>query len=101
VIENLHNRGSAKADFLAEGLNFSVNEQEIGDKWKVAKDLAVKYGGADVSTKLNVEYERHQQLIRSYQTNKNTLFVKATANGGLFRKSFIHVKQEVLIKHIF
>jgi hypothetical protein len=101
IIENRYGRGSATADFLAEGLNFSVNEQEIGDKWKVAKDLAVKYGGVDVSTKLNVEYERHQQLIRSYQTNKNTLFVKATANGGLFRKSIIHVRQEVLIKHIF
>jgi Concanavalin A-like lectin/glucanases superfamily len=100
VVQNLHNRGSYKTDILAEGANFVVNEQELGDKWKVAKDLAVKYGGAEVSTKLNVEYERQQQLIRSYQTNKNTFFMSATANGGAFQKSVIQIKSTILVKRI-
>lgn len=100
VIQNLNNRGSYKTDILAEGADFVVNEQEIGDKWKVARDLAIKYGGADVSINLNIEYERHQQLIRSYQTNKNTFFMSATANGGLFRKSVIQVKSNILVKRI-
>jgi hypothetical protein len=100
VVQNINNRGSYKTDILAEDANFVVNEQELGDKWKVAKDLAVKYGGAEVSTKLNVEYERQQQLIRSYQTNKNTFFMSATANGGAFQKSVIQIKSMILVKRI-
>jgi hypothetical protein len=101
VLENRHSYGSVTVDFAAAGLNFSINEQEIGDKWKVAEDLAVKYGDVEVSTKLNVEYEQHQQLIRSIQTNTETVFLKVIANGGLFRKSVIHARQYVVIKHIF
>jgi Concanavalin A-like lectin/glucanases superfamily len=100
VVTNLSDRGSYKADILAEGASLAINEQQIGDKWKIAKDLAAKVGTAEVSTKLNFEYERHQQLIRSYQTNKNTFFMSVTANGGLFRKSVIHVKSMILVKRI-
>jgi hypothetical protein len=100
VVINLSNRGSYKADIFAEGADFAINEQQIGDKWKIAKDLAAKVGTAEVTTKLDFEYQRHQQLIRTCQTNKNTFFMSVNANGGLFRKSVIHVKSMILVKRI-
>jgi Concanavalin A-like lectin/glucanases superfamily len=95
VLENINGRGSYTSNILAEGANIGINEQEIGDKWKIALDLAVKFADVDLQRKLNVEYQRHQELIRAYNTNKNTFFLQAIANGGLFRKSVIHVKGSV------
>lgn len=95
VLENKYGRGSYKGDIIAKDGNFTVNEQQIGDKWKAAIELAIKYNDVEAKRKLELEYQRNQQLIRSYASNKNTFFLSATANGGLARKSVIHVKGKV------
>jgi hypothetical protein len=94
-LENKHGRGSYKGDIIGKDGNFTVNEQQIGDKWKAAIDSAVKVRDIEAKQKLELEYQRHQQLIRSYSSNKNTFFMSVTANGGLARKSVIHVKGKV------
>lgn len=100
VLENQHGRGSYKGDIIAANGNFTVNEQQIGDKWKVAIDLAIKYNDIEAKRKLEVEYQRHQQLIRNYASNKNTFFLSATANGGLARKSVIEVEGEIRMIYV-
>lgn len=95
VLENKYGRGSYKGDIIAENGNFTVNEQQIGDKWKAAIELAIKFKDVEAERKLNLEYQRNQQLIRNYASNKNTFFLSATANGGAFRKSVIRVKGKV------
>jgi hypothetical protein len=97
VLENKHGRGSYKGDIIAKDGNFTVNEQQIGDKWKVAIELAIKYKDIEAKRKLELEHERNLQLIRSYSSNKNTFFLSATANGGLARKSVIHVKGKIKV----
>ncbi|MGB6297974.1 MAG: hypothetical protein WBF90_17555 [Rivularia sp. (in: cyanobacteria)] len=95
VLKNKHGRGSYSGGIIAENGQFTVNEQQIGDKWKAAIELADKKGDFETKRKLELEYQRHQQLIGRYASNKNTFFLKATANGGAFRKSVIHVKGKV------
>lgn len=95
VLENKYGRGSYNGGIIAENGNFTINEQQIGDKWKAAIELAIKYNDVEAKRKLELEYQRNQQLIRSYASNKNTFFLSATANGGLARKSVIHVKGKV------
>lgn len=97
VLENKYGRGSYKGDIIAKDGNFTVNEQQIGDKWKAAIELAIKYNDVEAKRKLELEYQRNQQLIRSYASSKNTFFLSATANGGLARKSVIHVKGKIKI----
>lgn len=100
VLENKYKRGSYKGDLIAKDGNFTVNEQQIGDKWKTAIDLSIKAGDVEATRKLELEYQRHQQLIRNYASNKNTFFLSATANGGLARKSVIHLKGNVKMVYI-
>ena len=100
VLENKHGRGSYKGDIIAKNGQFTVNEQQIGDKWKAAIELADKDGDFETKRKLELEYQRHQQLIGRYASNKNTFFLKATANGGAFRKSVIHVKGKVRMIYV-
>ncbi|MEM9925034.1 MAG: hypothetical protein AAF915_14995 [Cyanobacteria bacterium P01_D01_bin.50] len=95
VLKNKHGRGSYSGNIIAKNGQFTVDEQQIGDKWKAAIELADKKGDFETKRKLELEYERHQRLIRRYASNKNTFFLKATANGGAFRKSVIHVKGKV------
>ncbi len=97
VLENKYGRGSYKGDIIAANGNFTVNEQQIGDKWKAAIELAIKYNDVEAKRKLELEYQRHQQLIRSYSSNKNTFFLSATANGGLARKSVLYLKTKLKI----
>ncbi len=97
VLENKYGRGSYKGDIIAKDGNFTVNEQQIGDKWKAARELAIKYNDVEAKRKLELEYQRHQQLIRSYSSNKNTFFLSATANGGLARKSVLYLKTKLKI----
>ena len=100
VVKNKHGRGSYKGDIIAKNGQFTVNEQQIGDKWKAAIELADKKGDFETKRKLELEYERHQRLIGRYASNKNTFFLKATANGGAFRKSVIHVKGKVRMIYV-
>ena len=100
VLENKYNRGSYKGDIIAADGNFTVNEQEVGDRWKIAIDKAAKAGDIEMKGKLELEYQRHQQLIRNYATNKNTFFLSATANGGLARKSVIRLRAQALMIRI-
>jgi hypothetical protein len=100
VLENKHGRGSYANNVIAKDGQFSANEQEIGAKWKIAIEAAVKAGDIDAKNKLEIEYQRNIQLIRNYSANKNTFFIEVTANGGLFRKSVIHVKARVKLVRI-
>lgn len=95
VIENKNNRGSWRANVIAKDGNFVANEQEIGSKFAAAITLAVKYKDIEAKKGLELEYQRNSQLIRSYSSNKNSLELKATANGGAFSKSIIHIKAKV------
>jgi hypothetical protein len=95
VVTNKHNRGSYTTNIIEKDGQFSANEQEIGSKWKLAIEKAIKAGDFETQKKLELEYQRNMQLIKQYSSNKNTLFAKITANGGLFRKSLIHIKVRV------
>lgn len=95
VLENKNGRGSYSADIIAKDGQFTANEQEIGDKWKGAIDLSIKAGDLEATRKLELEYQRNQQLIRNYAASKNTFFLKVNANGGLFEESIIRVKGSV------
>lgn len=100
VLENKYGRGSYKGDIIAANGNFTVNEQQIGDKWKAAIDLSIKYNDVEAKRKLELEYQRHQQLIRSYASNKNTFFLSVTANGGVARKSVIEAEGEAKMIYV-
>jgi hypothetical protein len=100
VLENKHGRGSYANNIIAKDGQFNVNEQDIGAKWKIAIEAAVKAGDIEAKRKLDLEYQRNIQLIRSYSANQNTFFIQVTANGGLFRKSVIHVKARVKLVRI-
>lgn len=100
VLENRYGRGSYNASIIAQDGNFTVNEQEIGDRWNAAIELAIQYNDIEARRRLELEYQRHQQLIRSYASNKNTFFLSATANGGAFRNSVIHVRGRVRMLRI-
>lgn len=95
VLENRYSRGSYSASIIAENGQFNIDQQQIGDKWKAAIELAVKLGDIEAKRKLDLEYQRHQRFISSYASNKNTFYLQATANGGLFRRSVVHVKGKV------
>jgi hypothetical protein len=95
VLENIKGRGSYTKGIIAKDGQFTINVQQIGDKWKVATDLAIKAGDIEAKKKLDLEYQRHQQLIASYASNENTFWLTATANGGAFQKSRIHVVARV------
>lgn len=101
VLENKHNRGSYSSSIIAKDGQFTVNEQEIGDKWKVAIDLSIKAGDLEATRKLELDYQKNHQLIRNYASNKNTVFLAVTANGGLMRKSIIRVVAKALLVCIY
>lgn len=101
VLENKYGRGSYKGDVIAAGGQYTYNEQETGSKWNVALELAVKANDVEAKRKLDIEYQRHRQLVVTHASNKNTLFISATANGGLFRNSVIHVKGRVKMIRIW
>ncbi len=100
VLENKYGRGSYTASIIAKDGQLTVNEQQIGDKWKAAIDLATKAGELEVKKKLELDYQRNQQLILNYASNKNTFLLEVNANGGLFRKSVVRVKGRVKMIHI-
>lgn len=100
VLENKYGRGSYTSNIIAKDGQFSVNEQEIGAKWKVAIEAATKAKDTEARAKLELEYQRNIQLIRNYSANKNTFFMEVTANGGLGRKSVVHVVGKVKLVRI-
>lgn len=95
VIENKNGRGSWGANIIAKDGNYFANEQEIGSKFNAAIELAVKYNDIEAKKRLELEYQRNLQLIRTYSSNKNSLELKATANGGALKKSIVHVKAKI------
>lgn len=101
VLENKYGRGSYTGSIIAAGGGFIYDAKQTGDKWKLAIDRAIKAGDIEVKLKLDLEYQRQQQLAGMYASNKNTFFLSATANGGLFRNSVIHVKGRVKMIRIW
>jgi len=97
VLENRGGRGSFSTKYIVEGGQVTINEQEIGNKWKVAMDLAIKAGDIEAKRKLDLEYQKHQQYIATYAANENTLELEATAKAGAAQRSVIEVKAKVKI----
>lgn len=95
VIENKYGRGSYTTSTLPAGSDINISLQEIGSKYKLAIERAISASDLEAKNKLELEYQRHQQLILQYASNKNTFILSVTANGGLGRKSVIHVKARV------
>ena len=100
VIENKNGRGSWGANVIAKDGNFTANEQEIGSKYKIAIELAGKYKDIEAKQRLEMDYQRNLQLIRSYSSNKNSIVLKATANGGAFKKSIVHIKVKAKVVRV-
>jgi hypothetical protein len=91
VKEDLNNRGRYSYDVVAENGQYFMNVKEIGDKWKAAIDAAAKVSDIEVKRRLEVDYQHHMETVYNVASNKNTIRLSATANGGLFRRSRIHV----------
>lgn len=91
VLENKHGRGSYSVDVIAEGGEFNRSFKEIGDKLKLAIDLAASKGDIEVKRKLELEHQRHLERVLSIGATRNSAHLEVTANGGLFRKSVIEV----------
>ncbi len=91
VKENAHNRGSYTMSVIAADGQFDMSVKEIGDHWNVAIDLAAKAKDIEVKKKLELAYQNHMERVVSISSNKNSVYLEANANGGLFQSSTIHV----------
>lgn len=91
VKENKNGRGSYSYNTMAANGQFFMHIQEIGDKWKAAIDLSTKAKDVEATKKLDFEYQRHMERLVNLSANQNTVHLEVTANGGLFKKSVIHV----------
>jgi hypothetical protein len=100
VLENQNGRGSWSQAIIAANGQFTASSKELGDKWKVAIDMAGKFGDIEAKTKLELEYQRHQETFLQYASDKNTFFLSVTANGGAFAKSAIRVRANVRLVQI-
>jgi hypothetical protein len=100
VLENKYNRGSYASHIIDAGGQVTLTEKELGDKWKIAIDTALSLGDIEAKTKLELEYQRHRELYFSVASNRNTLLLEATANGGAFRKSVVRLKSRVKLVRV-
>ncbi len=91
VKENKNDRGSYSYNTMAANGQFFMHLQEIGDKWKAAIDLSAKAKDVEATKKLDFDYQRHMERLVNLAANQNTVHLEVTANGGLFKKSVIHV----------
>jgi hypothetical protein len=91
VRENKNNRGSYAYSVIDQAGQFYMDVNEIGNKWKGAIDASAKAGDVDAKAKLELEFEHHMQRIVNFSSNKNSVYLEATANGGLFQTSIIDV----------
>ena len=91
VLENKHDRGSYTESIIAADGQFDMNVKDIGDQWNVAIDLAAKAKDVEVKKQLEVGYQHHMERVVSISSNKNSVYLEANANGGLFQSSTIHV----------
>jgi hypothetical protein len=91
LLENKHDRGSYTESVIAADGQFNMNVKEIGDQWNAAIDLAAKAVDVEVQKKLEIGYQNHMERVVDVSSNKNSVYVEANANGGLFQSSTIHV----------
>jgi hypothetical protein len=97
VLENRGGRGSYSTKIIAKDGQVTINREEIGNKWNVAIDLAIKAGDIGAKTKLELEREKHQQDIATYAANENTFLLEATARAGAVQRSVIELNARVKI----
>jgi hypothetical protein len=97
VLENKNGRGSYSTKTIAKDGQVTINRQEIGSKWNVAIDLAIKAGDIEAKNKLELEYQKHQQYIATYAANENTFLLEATARAGAVERGVIELKAQVKI----
>ena len=75
------------------------DEVTMSDEWTIdpndpataAIDLSTKAKDVEATKKLEFEYQRHMERMVNLSANQNTVHLEVTANGGLFKKSVIHV----------
>jgi hypothetical protein len=97
VLENRGGRGSYSTHIIAKDGQFTINRQEIGNKWNLAIDLAIKAGDIEAKKKLDLGYQKHQQYIATYAANENTFLLEATARAGAIQRSVIDLSARVKI----
>jgi hypothetical protein len=97
VLENRNGRGSYSTKIIAKNGQVTINQQEIGNKWNVAIDLALKAGDIQAKNKLELERQKHQQYIATYAANENTFLLEATARAGAVQRSVIELDARVKI----
>ena len=61
------------------------------DQWSLAIDLAAEGNDVEVKAQLELGYKHHLEQTQSFSTNKNSVYLEARAEGGLFESSTIHV----------
>lgn len=91
VLENKNDRGSYTYSVIAADGQFHMDTKEIGNKWNAAIDLAGKAGDVSVEKKLEIGFQHHMERVLNLSSDKNSVYVEANANGGLFQSSIIHV----------
>ncbi len=95
VLENRNGRGSFSTKIIAANGQVTINRQEIGNKWNVAIDLALKAGDIEAKNKLELERQKNQQYIATYAANENTFLLEATARAGAVQRSVIELDARV------
>lgn len=100
VLENRNNRGSYNYSILQNNSKLSALHKELGAKWKTAIDWSIKYKDVEAKRKLEFEYQRQQEYFFEIASNNAAMYLEATANGGLLKKSRIHVRSKVKLVRI-
>jgi hypothetical protein len=101
ILENTGGRGSFSTKIIAKDGQVTINRQEIGNKWKVAIENAIKAGDIEAKKKLEIEYQKHQQYIATYAANENTFLLEATARAGAIERSVIDLSARVKIIRVW
>jgi hypothetical protein len=99
VIENLHNRGSATVSAINGPT--TINVSEMGSKFKLAAELALKAKDIEAKGKIDLEYQRMKQYEFKFDGTGNQLTAAVKANGGLFRKSLIKIVAKAKLLRIY
>jgi len=97
IVRNRKNRGGVSSGIIAEGGSFEQRVEEIGSKFQIAIDKAIKAEDFELKRKLELEYQAYKLRFYSVGATKNTAYLQVTANGGLFARSEIEAKLMVRI----